>query len=65
MLSWINTLPEILSANHRDFIIEFFEFVVDPILEFVRKNCKVSQCMVYWYSSSWETRLRATEHHLP
>ena len=45
MLSWINTLPEILSANHSPFIIDFFEWVVDPLLEFVRKNCKVSQCI--------------------
>jgi len=41
MLSWINTLPEILSTNHRDFIVNYFEWVVDPLLEFLRKNCKV------------------------
>jgi len=41
MLSWINTLPAALSNNHREFIIDFFEWVVDPLLEFIRKNCKV------------------------
>ena len=41
MMSWINTLPEVLSTNHGQFIMDFLEWVVDPLLEFVRKNCKV------------------------
>jgi len=41
MLSWLNTLPEVLSEPHREYIIEIFEWIVDPLLEFVRKYCKV------------------------
>jgi len=42
MLSWLNTLPEVLTTNNGQFIVDFFEWVIDPLLEFVRKNCKVS-----------------------
>jgi len=46
MLSWINTLPEILSTNHGQFIMDFFDWVVEPVLEFVRKSCKVcAECL--------------------
>jgi len=41
MMSWINTLPAVLRDSHTEFIVEFLEWVVDPLLEFVRKNCKV------------------------
>ena len=54
MLSWINTLPEVLSANNREFIVDFFEWVVDPLLEFVRKNCKVCAGNLY---SRWQLQL--------
>jgi len=41
MLSWLNTLPEVLTTSHGWFIIDFLEWTVDPLLEFVRKQCKV------------------------
>jgi len=51
MLSWINTLPEVLSQHHREFIVDYFEWIVDPLLEFVRKNCKVGTEHYIWESA--------------
>ncbi|XP_064633435.1 dynein axonemal heavy chain 12-like isoform X2 [Lineus longissimus] len=38
--SWLATLPEILLKETDDLIPELFEWIVDPALDFVRKNCK-------------------------
>jgi dynein heavy chain len=41
MRSWLNTLHEVLATEAGDAIEALFEWLVDPCLDFVRKNCKV------------------------
>ena len=40
--SWVNALPEVLVKDNTDLIDDMFEWLVDPCLTFVRKQCKVS-----------------------
>jgi len=39
--SWIHVLPEILKKEAGDVIVDIFEWLVDPCLDFIRHNCKV------------------------
>ncbi len=43
MVSWINSLPETLTKENGDLLEGMFEWLVDPCLRFVKKNCKVSK----------------------
>ena len=38
--SWMNTLPEAFGEEHRERLEDLFEWLVEPCLRFVRKNCK-------------------------
>ncbi len=44
--SWLNTLPAFFESGeeevnaHRTNILELVDIVVDPIIDFVRKNCQ-------------------------
>ncbi|XP_041350374.1 dynein heavy chain 12, axonemal-like isoform X3 [Gigantopelta aegis] len=38
--SWINTFPEAYGAEGEELIEAMFEWLVDPCLTFIRKNCK-------------------------
>lgn len=47
MRSWINSLPEVLTANRNgQYLSDLLEWLVDPCIEFVKKNCKVSLVIV-------------------
>ena len=39
--SWIHALPAVLTKDNTDLIEDMFEWLIDPCLTFVRKNCKV------------------------
>ena len=41
MKSWIHALPEALTKENGELIEDMMEWLVDPCLTFVRKNCKV------------------------
>ena len=41
MRSWINALPRVLTKEGGEIIECTFEWLLDPCLNFVRKNCKV------------------------
>lgn len=39
--SWLNVFPEVLAKEALDLVEATFEWLVDPCLEFIRKNTKV------------------------
>ena len=43
--SWIHALPAVLTKDNTDLIEDMFEWLIDPCLTFVRKNCKVGVTM--------------------
>ena len=47
--SWENNLPKVLTEGNSDLLEDMFEWLVDPCLTFVRKNCKVRACTAYNY----------------
>lgn len=53
MKSWITSLPSPLNEDHSETITDMFEWLVDPCMNFVRKNCKV--CLVYAFQLSSES----------
>ncbi|XP_034748215.1 dynein heavy chain 3, axonemal isoform X1 [Etheostoma cragini] len=38
--SYMNTLPENLSAEHRELIVELFDWLVQPCLDFIDRECR-------------------------
>jgi len=42
MTSWINALPQQLTEEHSQVIVDVFEWLIEPCVTFVHKNCKVS-----------------------
>ncbi|ESP01004.1 hypothetical protein LOTGIDRAFT_225521 [Lottia gigantea] len=38
--SWLNTFPKVVSPDDVEMVDDVFEWLVDPCLDFVRKNCK-------------------------
>ncbi|KAM9385712.1 LOW QUALITY PROTEIN: dynein axonemal heavy chain 3 [Pholidichthys leucotaenia] len=38
--SYMNTLPENLSAKHKELIIDLFHWLVQPCLDFINKECR-------------------------
>ena len=39
--SWINTLPDFIQNDHEKTITALFDWMVAPLLYFVKKQCKV------------------------
>ncbi|KAK2921231.1 hypothetical protein Q8A73_000716 [Channa argus] len=37
--SYINTLPESLSAEHKELIVDLFDWLVQPCLDFIEREC--------------------------
>ncbi|KAI8843136.1 dynein heavy chain and region D6 of dynein motor-domain-containing protein [Chytridium lagenaria] len=40
MTSWLQTLPEGLTSDHKQIIESFFDWIVPPCLEFTRNECR-------------------------
>ncbi|CAH1783738.1 unnamed protein product, partial [Owenia fusiformis] len=40
MKSWVLGLPEVMQTEHGELLDTLFEWLVDPCLTFIRKNCK-------------------------
>uniref|UniRef100_A0A7N6BTR8 Dynein axonemal heavy chain 7 n=1 Tax=Anabas testudineus TaxID=64144 RepID=A0A7N6BTR8_ANATE len=38
--SYMNTLPESLSAEHRELIVDLFDWLVQPCLDFIDRECR-------------------------
>nr|XP_043909238.1 dynein axonemal heavy chain 3-like [Solea senegalensis] len=38
--SYMNTLPERLSSEHRELIMDLFDWLVQPCLDFINSNCR-------------------------
>lgn len=41
MKSWINALPAVLTKDNQEILEAMMEWIIDPSLRFVTKNCKV------------------------
>lgn len=39
--SWLEKLPPVLVEDHREWLEALFEWLVDPCLQFAKRNCKV------------------------
>lgn len=66
--SWINSLPHSLTKENGELLEELFEWIVDPCLSFIRKNCKeycpssvsnVVRSLMYWV----EMLMHNAAHH--
>jgi hypothetical protein len=44
--SWISSLPEVLTKENSEFIDAMMEWVIEPTLEFIRKQCKVLESQI-------------------
>ena len=47
MKSWIHQLPPVLTKDNSELIVDLFEWLVDPCLRFVHKNCKVCIKLIF------------------
>ena len=40
--SWLEAMPQSVVLEHKEFVEVLFEWILDPCLQFEKKNCKVS-----------------------
>lgn len=38
--SWLEKIPQVLVEEHREWLEALFEWLVDPCLQFAKRNCK-------------------------
>ena len=46
--SWINELPAVLTKDNEELIVEMFDWLTDPTLDYIRKNCKVGNVVFHY-----------------
>eukprot|EP01135_Chromosphaera_perkinsii_P007265 Nk52_evm73s745 gene=Nk52_evmTU73s745 len=64
--SWLNTLPDVLTEDHRSLVRNMFEWLLDPCLTFIKKQCReyvptstshlARECMTLYYNLMDELR---------